>query len=132
MIQELLQILVLGIVTVIFATVLKKHSGEVSVLLGLSATVILGLFFLKLIQPILSFAEELRELSGLEGDLLEPVVKCMGIGLLSQICVNICTDSGQSAIGKMIEASGCVLCLYLSLPLFRGVLSLLGALGGEP
>lgn len=129
MIQELLQILVIGIVAVIFATVLKKNCGEISLLIGLASGVVIGIFFLRLLEPILSFAEELRQLSGLDRELLEPVLKCLGIGILSQICVNVCTDSGQNAIGKMIEMSSCVLCLYISLPLFRGVISLLGGVG---
>ncbi len=132
MIQELLQIMVIGLVSVIFATVLKKHYGEISILLGLTTGIIVGIFFLRLLQPVLNFMEELRRLSGLDPELLEPVLKCLGIGFLSQICVNVCNDSGQNAIGKMIEISGCILCLYISLPLFQGVIDLLGTLGGEP
>ena len=89
----------------------------------------LGLFFLRLFRPILSFIEELRELTGLDRSLLDPVLKCLGIGLLSQICVAVCTDAGQNAIGKTIQISGCVLCLYVALPLFRGILSLVSGLG---
>ena len=130
MIQELLQIMVIGIVAVIFATVLKKNSGEFSLLLGLAAGAVIGILVIKLLEPVLVFALELRDLTGLDQELLEPVLKCLGIGMLSQVCINICTDAGQSAIGKMIEMSSSVLCLYLSLPLFRGVLSLLKGLGG--
>ncbi len=125
----MLQIIVLGILAVIFATVLKKYCGELSILLSIVATLIIGMFFLRMFQPVLSFVEELRELTGLDRGLLEPVLKCLGIGLLSQICINVCTDAGQTAIGKMIQVSGCILCLYVSLPLFRGVLSLIGSLG---
>ena len=132
MIQELLQIIVVGIIAVLFATILKKHWGELSLLLGLGTGVIIGIFILKLFRPILDFIEELVSLSHLDPNLLEPVLKCLGIGLLTQICVNICSDSGQSAIGKMIEIAGSVLCLYISLPLFRSVISLLGNIGGEP
>ena len=124
--------MIIGIIAVIFATVLKKHCTELSLLLGLGTGVIIGIFFLRLLKPILSFAEELRQLSGLSSELLEPVIKCLGIGILSQISVNVCSDSGQNAIGKMIEISGCVLCLYVSLPLFRGVITLLGSLGNRP
>lgn len=132
MIQELMQIMVVGLISAIFATVLKKHCGELSILLGLGTGALICIVFLKLLQPILSFLEELRKLSSLSQELMDPLLKCLGIGLLSQICVNICSDSGQTAIGKMIEISGCILCLYVSLPLFRGVISLLGSLGGEP
>lgn len=132
MIQELMQIIVIGIVAAVFATVLKKHCGEISLLLGLASGAMVGFIFLRLLKPVIAFAEELRDLSGLEQELLEPVLKCLGIGILSQICVNICSDSGQNAIGKMIEMSSCVLCLYIALPLFRGILSLLKGLGGAP
>lgn len=129
MTQELLQIMVLGILAVIFSVVLKKHSHELSILLTLAAGVLIALFFLRLFQPVLSFAEELREMTGLDQELMEPVLKCLGISLLCQICVNICTDAGQTAIGKMIETSGCILCLYVALPLFRSVISLVSSTG---
>ena len=108
MIQELLQIIVIGLFAVIFSTVLKKHCGELSRLLGLGAGILIGIFFLNLFRPIIEFIEELRDLTGLDADLFEPVLKCLGIGLLTQICVNICSDSGQNAIGKMIETAGSV------------------------
>ena len=50
MIQELLQIMVIGIVAVIFATVLKKNCGEISLLLGLATGVLIAVFFLQLLQ----------------------------------------------------------------------------------
>ena len=121
--------MVLGILAVILSTVLKKYCAELSILLSMGATVVIGIFFLRLFHPVLSFVEELRELTGLDRSLLEPVLKCLGIGMLSQICINVCTDAGQNAIGKMIQVSGCILCLYVALPLFRGVLSLMGSLG---
>ena len=129
MTQNLLQIIVLGILAVVFATVLKKYAPDLSILLSMGATVVIGILFLRLFQPVLAFLEELRELTGLEPALLEPVLKCLGISLLSQICINVCTDAGQNAIGKMIQISACILCLYISLPLFRGVLSLMGGMG---
>ena len=122
--------MIVGVLTVIFTAVLKKQNGELSILLSLGATLLIGLFFLPMAKPVLAFAEELRQISGLDRELLEPMFKCLGIGLISQICVNICTDSGQGAVGKMIEISGNILCLYVSIPLFRSVLSLFGKLGG--
>ena len=131
MIQDLFQIMVVGVFAVILISVLKKYSGDLSILLSLITAVLIAIMALRLFRPILTFADEIRELSGLDRELLEPVIKCLGIGLLTQICVNICTDSGQSGIGKMIEISGSVLCLYISLPLFRGVVSLLAEIGGN-
>ncbi len=129
MTQELFQILILGLLGVILTAVLKRHSGELSILLSIGTTVIMAIYFFRLLQPVLSFVEELRELTGLDRSLFEPVLKCLGIGLLSQFSVNLCTDAGQTAIGRTIQVSGCILCLYVALPLFRGVLSLMGSLG---
>jgi len=127
--ENLLQITVIGILAVIFSTTLKKYCSELSLLLTIGASIIIGIFLLQFFHPILSFAEELRDLTGLDRHFLDPVIKCLGIGLLSQICMHICIDAGQNAIGKMIQICGCLLCLYISLPIFRGVLSLIGSLG---
>ena len=57
--------------------------------------------------------------------LLSPLLKCVGVALLSQLASAICLDAGQGALAKTVELGGAVLALTLSLPLISAVLSLL-------
>lgn len=130
MMPELFRIIILGLTAVIFIAVLKKQSSELAVLLGLAACLIIGIFILRFFEPIYHFIEEMRDLCGLDPKLFEPVLKALGIGLLTQICSNISIDSGQTAIGKMVEISGSILSIYVSLPLFNSIVELVQNVGG--
>ena len=128
--DTLAKIAVLGVSAAIAATVLKKQAGESAMLLSIAACILIALLLLQIVEPILDFVQELRALTGLDGALMTPVLKAVGIGLLTQIASNVCADAGQGAIAKLVELSGSVLALYVSLPLFRAVIQMIQTMGG--
>ncbi len=128
--QSFLQVAVLGLLTVIFANLLKKNSKELSIVLSLAACVVIGVILIELTKPLIEFMEKLRTISGLDKTLLLPLTKTIGIGFLTQISSNICADAGESSIAKLIEVCGSVLSLYIALPLFEAVLEMMQSIGG--
>lgn len=128
--QGLLQATVVGIVTVLLSAMLRKTNHELGILLTLAACVLIGLLLLKLAEPIVEFMAKLRNLAGLDKTLTEPILKTIGIGLMTQIGATVCADAGENAIAKMIEVCGGALALYVSLPLLEAVLSLIDTMSG--
>ena len=126
----LIQVTALGMIAALLATLLKKHSAEAAMLLSLAACILIALLLLELLKPIFSFLNELRSLSGVDSALLTPMLKAVGIALLTQIASNVCADAGQGAIGKLIELCGGVLALYVALPLFEAVIKMIQTMGG--
>lgn len=125
-----LQAAVLAVVTVILAAVLKKQNQELALLLTLAGCILLALFLLHLAEPVVDFLTRLRHLSGLDKSLMEPMLKTIGIGLITQVSANICTDAGESAIAKLVEVCGGVLALYVALPLLEAVIDLVEQMSG--
>ena len=80
---------------------------------------------LRLAEPVVSFLSELRQLAGLEPALLQPLLRTVGIGLLTQLTASVCADAGESTVTRLIELCGSVLGIYTALPLLEAVLSLL-------
>ena len=128
--ESFLQVAVLGLLTVIFTNLLRKNNRELSIILSLAACVIIAVILIQLAKPLIEFMERLRSVSGLDKGLLSPLIKTIGIGLLTQISSNICADAGENAIAKLIEVCGGVLALYVALPLFEAVLEMMESLGG--
>ncbi len=128
--QRFLQIAVIGLLAVVFSNLLRKNSKDLAILLSLAACCVIAVILLELVQPLISFMEKLRNFSGLDRHLMSPMLKTVGIGMLTQISAGICTDAGESAIAKLIEICGSAVALYVSLPLFEAVLDMLGSLGG--
>ena len=84
---------------------------------------------MQLAEPVVDFLKKLRNISGLDEALMQPLLKTVGIGLLTQISANVCADAGENAIAKLIEVCGGVLALYVSIPLLEAVLQMMEGLG---
>lgn len=128
--QELMKATVIGIVTVLLAAMLRKYSKELGILLTLAACVLLGLLLVQFAQPLVDFLAKLRNIAGLDKSVTEPIMKTIGIGLITQIGATVCADAGENAIAKLIEVCGGVLALYVSLPLLEAVLSMIDTISG--
>ena len=125
LVQSLLQVAGLGLIAVLLGLVLKKGNGVLALLLTLAACAAMTVSIVRLAEPVVSFLSELRQLAGLEPALLQPLLRTVGIGLLTQLTASVCADAGESTVARLIELCGSVLGIYTALPLLEAVLSLL-------
>ena len=124
-IPDLLLVAGLGLIAVLLGLVLKKGNGVLALLLTLAACAAMTVSIVRLAEPVVSFLSELRQLAGLEPALLQPLLRTVGIGLLTQLTASVCADAGESTVARLIELCGSVLGIYTALPLLEAVLSLL-------
>lgn len=115
----------LVLVTALLTLVLKKHSPELSLTLSLCACALGVGLLASYVEPVLSLAASLAARAELEDRLVAPVWKCLGLGLLTELSAAVCVDAGQSALAKITELGGGLLCLVVSLPLVQAVLALI-------
>ena len=54
------------------------------------------------------------------------LLKAAGIGLLSELAGLLCADAGENALGKVLQILSNAAILWLSLPLFRQIIGLIG------
>ena len=128
--EDFTKVAVIALLTVLFLPAIKRHTAELGVVLSLAACVLIGLFLVNMARPVVVFFSELRAMTGLDRSLMEPLMKTLGVGLLSQLCAGVCSDAGESALAKLVELAGSVLSIYLALPLFRAVIELVQTMGG--
>ena len=128
--QGLLQATVIGVVTVLLTAMLRRNNKELGILLTLAACLLIGLLLVQLAEPVVEFLSKLRNIAGLDKTLTEPILKTIGIGLVTQIGATVCADAGENAIAKLIEVCGGALALYVSLPLMEAVLSMIDTMSG--
>lgn len=130
MMAHFLQAAVVGLIAVIFCALLKKNNKELAVLLSLAACVLIAVLLLQLVAPLVDFFAGLRNLAGLDSEVMLPLTKAVGIGLLTQICSAVCKDAGESAVAGLVELCGGLLALYVSLPLLEAVLETVQTVSG--
>ena len=123
--DEALRLPALALIAALLTLVLRKQSPELGLVLTLCACVLGSALLLSAFKPVLRLTRSLAERAELDAALMAPVWKCLGLGLLTELCSAVCADAGQSALAKLVELGGTVLCLAAALPLLQAVLALI-------
>ncbi len=117
-----------GVTGSILALLLRRHTPELSLLLALASGILAAWLCIGVCEEIIATLRSLALASGVSSVLLSPVIKCVGIGLVTQIAVQLCRDAQQSAAAAFVELCGTLCALYVSLPLIRSLFSVIGGL----
>lgn len=117
-------------VAALAALTIRNRNADLALLLGIVGCCLGGLLVLEFLSPVVEFAQKLYRKTGLENELLAPMLKSAGVALLTQISAAICADAGQSALARLVELGGAALCLLFSLPLMSAVLRMLEQMAG--
>lgn len=121
-IEEVAAVAVVGAVC---AAVIKKQTPDMALVVTLCAvTLILGTA-MAVFEPVRELMDSLGEQAGLSAAVLAPVIKTVGIALLTRVCAELCRDANESGIAAAVEIAGGGCALLVCLPLFQAVLELI-------
>lgn len=115
----------LALMGVILVLLIGRQSRDLSILLSLGICAGLLIAAAGYLGELVSFLTELRILGGLDQEFLSILLKCTGIGYLSEIAALICADAGENAMARALQILANAAVLFLSLPLMRQMLELL-------
>ncbi len=110
------------------AVFLKREAGELSLLLSIATSMILLSLVTAGAIEILSLLRQLAETADISNALLAPMLKVLGIEVITNLVVHICRDAGESGIASAVELAGAVCALYASIPVIQAVLILIEGL----
>ena len=120
-----------GVVCVILSLYLRGKNSEIALVLTLACCCMIALSAARLIEPVVDFLERVRSIGKLDSDILQILLKIVGIGFIGEITAAICADSGNGAVGKTLQLLSAAVILYLSLPLFSELLDLVERIMGN-
>ena len=114
-----------AVVGAVLALTVRKNDQSTGMLLA--ASVALGLLTaaLSAMAPVMAFAADLRELTGLSDSVTAPLFKTVAIGIVTQIASSVCQDAGEGSVAKAVELCGSMLALYAVIPLMSAVTELI-------
>lgn len=115
------------LMTTVFSLVLSKQGADISLLLTIVVCCMVIAAALSYIQPLWNFLQRLVELGGIRSELLEVLLKVVGVGLISQIASLICADAGNHSLSKALQILTTAVILCLSLPVLDEMISLIEA-----
>ena len=102
-----------------------------ALLLTLAVCIMVATVTMQYLRPILGFVEELEKIGNLDVDMVRILLKIVGIGIVSEIAVPVCADTGNTAVGKSLQFMTVMVMSALSIPLFRSLVQVLQEILGQ-
>lgn len=113
------------LITLVLYLVLSKQSKDLAILLSMAVCCMTVVAAVSYFQPVINFFERLQTEGKLNADMMRILLKSVGVGMLAELASMICTDGGNSALGKAIKVLGTAVILWMSIPLFNKLLELI-------
>ena len=113
----------IALLGVAVTAVIRQWRSEFLPLVRLAFVLRFGGAILGMVSPLLSYLRLFDAESGLEEWISLPI-KALGIAVLTQVCSDICRESGEAGLGGGVELVGKVEILLLCLPLIEKILSI--------
>lgn len=126
--ESVVKIAAVAIIAALCAVVIKKQVPEMGLVLGLLAGALILSFSMPALKSIKELMETLADAAGLSPAVLTPVVKTVGIAILTKLTAEVCRDAKEGGIAAFVETAGAAGALFVCLPLMDAVLSMIGEL----
>ena len=114
-----------ALIALMLCLCLSVKGKEIGILLALCVCVMVVCVGLSYLSTVLDFFGQLQRLIGLDNDLLNILLKAVGVGLTGEIACLICADGGQATLGKAVQILTAAVILWISLPLYSQILTLI-------
>lgn len=115
----------MGVAGAILCLLLKKSAPELGLMVSIAVSLLavsLAVSLLGEVMELLTLVQEEAELSSV---LVSPVIKCVGIGVVTRLSVDLCKEAGQAAAASAVELCGTACALTAVLPLVRTLLQMI-------
>lgn len=120
----------LALVSAVIAVMLRRYNQEYSIVISITAGVIILVQILANIAPAIRQINSLLAATQLPGEYALILFKTLGICFLAQFAADSCRDAGESALASKVELAGKLAIVILALPLFEKIASTALALIG--
>ncbi|MCD8116708.1 MAG: stage III sporulation AC/AD family protein [Oscillospiraceae bacterium] len=115
----------IGIAGVVVSLLLKKTAPELGFAVSLSVSLMGLALAMELFQGLSDIIALAQEQTGLSAAVVEPVLKCVGIGVITRISADLCRDGGQGAVASAVELCGAACAMVTALPLIQALFQLI-------
>ena len=125
---DMVKIAAIAVAAALCAVVVKKNVAELWMVLALCAGAIILSCSLGALEGVKELMDTLADTAGLSPAVLAPVVKTVGIAVLTRVSAELCRDAKEGGIAAFVETAGAAAALLVSLPLLKTVLSMVTGL----
>lgn len=125
---DMVKIAAIAVAAALCAVVVKKNVAELGMVLALCAGAIILSCSLGALEGVKELMDTLADTAGLSPAVLAPVVKTVGIAVLTRVSGRALPGRERGGIAAFVETAGAAAALLVSLPLLKTVLSMVTGL----
>lgn len=107
---------------------IKAKNPEYSFVLSSICAVCVCAAAVGMISSLADFVSGIIKSSGLPSAIFIPIIKCVGIAVLTKLVCNLCKDAGQNGTSSAVEYLGSAAMVYAAMPLLQTLLKTLEGL----
>lgn len=116
----------IALVSAIVGLIIKKYNPEISILLSSCTVAMIGIAAVSFASNLKNLVYTVRTIAGTSDVFVAPILKCVGIAIITKLTSELCRDSAQSASASAVELAGTVCAMSVAMPLIMNALALIG------
>ena len=119
---EIIQIIGIAFSAVFIIVLLKQYRPEFVMHISILAGILIFLMLVPKLSAILELLNNFTDKLGVNSQFFGILLRITGIAYLSEFAINICKDSGETAIASKVELGAKVIIIAMSIPILGSVL----------
>ena len=120
--EEIIQIVGLGLLGTVLVMVVKQHKPELALLLSLAVGLIIFSFAVSRIIVIIRTLKDIANRIDVDRVYLNTILRVIGVAYIAEFGAQVCRDAGEEIIASKIELAGKVLIMIMGLPIMMAIL----------
>ena len=120
-----IKIIGVGLIAVITIIIIKQYKPEFAIYISIIAGAIILYMVMDKFGEIIDLLKTISNKSGINSKFLGLLLKMTGIAILAEFAINICKDSGESAIANKVEFGSKILIVSMSIPIISNLLEVI-------
>ena len=118
----------LALAGAVLGLLLRRDAPELALALSVAVSLLAAGLAVELCGELKQVAELAREQTGLSPAVVGPVLKCVGVGIVTRLAADLCKDAGQGAIASAVELCGAACAMVTAMPLIKSLLLMISEL----
>ncbi|NLM42470.1 MAG: stage III sporulation protein AD [Clostridiales bacterium] len=123
--MDIMQIVALGIIGAIMATILKEYKPEYAIQLSIVAGLVIFISILGKFNQVLEVLKGYAIKADIDILYFSTILKIVGIAYITEFGAQICRDAGESSIATKVELAGKVLIMAIAVPIYAALFDII-------
>ena len=119
------------LIVLILWLLLTKQNKEISLVVSILSCCLIVIASIPYFEPVVEFYHYVGSIGDLEDNMIQILLRAVGVGILSEVICTLCADAGNAAIGKTLQLMASAVILWLSIPLLQELMNFIVEILGE-